>query len=327
MILAGDIGGTKTNVALFDSSLKMIDGTQRKYPSQTSGSLEAILDKYLAETNAKPTAAGFGVAGPVKGGVAKITNLPWVIDSAALAKKLSVPRVGLGNDLVANAAGIEILPPGSFEELYAGAPSATGNRAVIAAGTGLGHASLVFDGKRYTPVPAEVGHGDFAPRNETEVELWRYLTAKFGRASYERILSGPGLWNVYEFFRDAKHIAEPPALTAEIAAAPTAGDRTAAVSKAALASAAEGAVKALALFVEVYGAQAGNFALSTYATGGIYVGGGIAPRIIPALKTGAFVKAFLDKKPMDKFMAEIPVRVILNSDTALYGAAVLARDA
>jgi glucokinase len=305
----------------------MVEGSQRKYPSQTSASLEAILDQYLAETKARPTAAGFGVAGPVKNGVAKITNLPWVIDAGALAKKLAVARVGLGNDLVANAAGIEVLPPGSFVELYAGAPNAGGNRAVIAAGTGLGHASIFFDGKRYTPVPAEVGHGDFAPRNETEVELWRYLTGKFGRASYERILSGPGLWNVYEFFRDVKKIPEPPAITAELAPLAKPGDRTPVISTAALAGTAEGAVKALALFVEVYGAQAGNFALSTYATGGVYIGGGIAPRIIPALKTGAFVHAFLDKKPMDKFMAEVPVRVILNSDTALYGAAVLARDA
>jgi glucokinase len=324
MILAGDIGGTKTNLALFDESLKMKAGSQRKYASGKHASLEEVLEKYRSEVKAEITAAGFGVAGPVKGREVKATNLPWDVRADSVGKLLRVEKVALANDLVANAAGIDVLPEGSLETICPGTQDPAGNRAIISAGTGLGQGSMIHDPRRgkHVPVPSEGGHADFAPRSEIEVELWRYLTANFGRAEWEHVLSGPGFFNIYRFLRDVKKMEEPAWLREEIEK----GDKSAAVSVAAMNNRAEIAVKTMDLFVGFYGAQAGNAALGVVATGGVYLGGGIAPKILPKLKSPRFIEAFVSKGPMRRLMEGIPVQVILNPDTALYGAAALARE-
>jgi len=323
MILAGDIGGTKTNLALFDDSVRLIPETQRKFSSPEHASLEEVLGKYRQEISAPISAAGFGIAGPVKDGVCKATNLPWEVHGGAIAALLKVSRVVLVNDLVANAAGIDVLPEGSFETLHAGKPDAKGNRAILSAGTGLGQASMVYDPhvNHHVAIASEGGHSDFAPRTELQVELRHYLTSRFGRAEWEQILSGPGFFNCYTFFRDMKKMEEPGWLRDSMSQQ----DKSAAVSIAALKNQAPIAVAAMELFVSCYGAQAGNVALGVVATSGVFLGGGIAPKILPMLKKQNFLDGFLDKGKMKDLMGQIPVRVILNADTALYGAASLAQ--
>jgi glucokinase len=327
MILAGDIGGTKTSIALFEDNLRIIEGSQQKFVSKDNTSLWQIIQQY-AHVHLQchdVTMAGFGIAGPVKDGVCVPPNLPtWEPVSAAdLAKKLNVKHVALANDLVANAAGIDVLPSGSIDKITDGAIGAHGNRAIISAGTGLGQGSIIWDehDRKYHPVPSEGGHSEFAPRSELEVELWRYLTQKFGRAEWEHVLSGPGLYNIYVFLRDVKKREEPESLAKDIAAM----DKSAAVSIAAIKGNVPIATEAMNMFVSFYGAQAGNVALNVVATGGVFIGGGIAPKILAKLKSSAFIDAFLAKGPMRKLMEGIPVHVILNQDTALYGAAALAR--
>ena len=291
MILAGDIGGTKTRIALFREAADQLSApiNQQSFPSQQYESLNAILKLYLSANSAEVKRACFGIA-----------------------------RVDLINDLVATAHGIEGLRDQQLYTLNEGDQTSTGNRALIAAGTGLGMAALSWDGQRYRPIASEGGHADFAPNSELEIDLLRYLNQKFsGHVSYERALSGPGLFNIYSFLRDTKFAAEPSWLAQEIAT----GDHTAAVSRAALANKSELAVKALDLFVEVYGAMAGNLALVMKSLGGVYIGGGIAPKIIAKLKDGTFMRAFKDKGRMSSLVATIPVHVILDDKTALYGAA------
>ncbi|HVG29775.1 MAG TPA: glucokinase [Pyrinomonadaceae bacterium] len=326
MILAGDIGGTKTNLALFEASGGTLSAprAQASYASAGYVSPEAILDEYLApQSRAAIESACFGVAGPVVREEVSATNLAWKVARKSLSDALGVRRVYLINDLEATAYGIETLAPDQLFTLNEGACDARGNRALIAAGTGLGTAAIFWDGAGFRPVPSEGGHVDFAPRNDTELELFRHLRKKFGgHVSYERILSGPGLVTVYEFLRDAGRGEEPAWLAREIASA---GDAAAAISGAALAGRSELAARALDLFVEVYGAAAGNLALLLKATGGLYVGGGIAPKILDKLKEGAFMRAFAEKGRMSGLAASFPVRVILDDKTALYGAARYAR--
>ncbi|HZI18437.1 MAG TPA: glucokinase [Pyrinomonadaceae bacterium] len=321
MIIAGDIGGTKTNVALFESEGEQLGRivAQQSFPSSRYGSLEAILAEFLAaHPHDALTGACFGVAGPVSAGRVETPNLAWVVVADELAATLGVEHVGLINDLEATAFGIEVLDPSRLHTLNEGAGDRGGHRALIAAGTGLGMAGMFWDGRHYNPMPSEGGHVDFAPRNEREFELLKYLTEKVGgRVSYERVLSGPGLFNVYSFLRDRGHYEEPSWLADEIAA----GDPSAAVSRAGLGKRCEIAVAALNLFVEVYGAMAGNLALILKATGGLYVGGGIAPKIIEKLKDGTFMAHYRDKGRMSALVESIPVRVILDDKTALYGAA------
>jgi glucokinase len=327
MILAGDIGGTKTNMALFEDNLRIVDGSQQKFVSKENNSLWQIIQQYMhAHPQCRDVSlAGFGIAGPVKDNICIPPNLPmWEpVNAADLTKKLNVKHVALANDLVANAAGIDVLPPGSIDKISDGVVGAHGNRAIISAGTGLGQGSMIWDehARKYVPVPSEGGHSELAPHSELEVELWRYLTAKFGRAEWEHVLSGPGLYNIYSFLRDVKKREEPESLAKDIAAM----DKSAAVSIAAMKGNVPLATEAMNMFVSFYGAQAGNVALSVVATGGVFIGGGIAPKIIDKLKTSIFMDAFLAKGPMRKLLEGIPVHVILNPDTALYGAASLAR--
>lgn len=318
MILAGDIGGTKTNLASFGvegERLKLvIEGT---YPSRGHANLDEIVCQFVSRHNLRVEHACFGVAGPCRQGRCDATNLPWVVDASQLARELKIETVGLINDLEANAYGIPALGPEEFVILNQGVPEAEGNAAVIAAGTGLGEAGLYWDGKQHRPFGTEGGHADFAPRNELEVNFLLYLLNKFGHASWERVLAGPGLYNIYEFLRDSGQGEEPDWLTQEMAE----GNPGAVISKAALAGTCELCTKALDLFVSVYGAEAGNLALKIMATGGVYIGGGIAPKIIQKMTNGTFMRAFVDKGRFQRLMQRIPVRVILNDKTALLGAA------
>ena len=320
MIIAGDIGGTKTNVALFEPKGDEL-GTavaQKSFPSGKYPSLEAILEEFVAEHHPEVAGACFGIAGPVVEGRVETPNLAWVVSDRTLAETLKIGRVGLINDLEATAFGIEALKPAQLHTLNEGDPSRRGHRALIAAGTGLGMAGIFYDGSRYHPIASEGGHAEFAPRTSMEIDLLRYLMEKFGgHVSYERALSGPGLYNVYSFLRDQKFAEEPAWLAEEIAS----GDKTAAVSKAALSKKSELAMEALDMFVEIYGAMAGNLALIMKSFGGLYIGGGIAPKIIEKLRDGAFMKAFKDKGRMSSLVSSIPVHIILDDKTALYGAA------
>ena len=318
MILAGDIGGTKTNVALFENEQLGKPLAQRSFPSSKYDSLETIISEFIAEHSPQLTHACFGIAGPVKDGQVRTPNLKWVVDGQALAGVLKLERVGLINDLEATAYGIEVLGATQLHALNEGREERGAHRALIAAGTGLGMAGLFYDGRHYRPIASEGGHIDYAPRSAIEHELLNYLRGKIGgRVSYERVLSGPGLFNVYSFLRDHKHGEEPDWLAEQIKA----GDGSAAVSQAGLKGESELAVKALDLFADIYGAMAGNLALLLKATGGLYVGGGIAPKLIEKLKDGTFLRAFVDKGRMSTLVSNIPVRVILDDKTALYGAA------
>ncbi len=319
MIIAGDIGGTKTNVALFEEGRPSTPSAQASYTNAGFDSLEDILDEFAASHRAPVTHACFGVAGPVVEGHVAATNLAWEVSADALARKLNLRSVGLINDLEATAYGIECLRESQLFTLHEGDGRAEGHRALIAAGTGLGMAGLFWDGRRFTPMPSEGGHIDFAPRNELEYGLLRYVEERIGgRVSYERVLSGPGLFTIYEFLRDARHAAEPAWLAEEVEG----GDPSAAVSKAALAGRAEIAVKALDVFTSIYGAMAGNLVLLLKPAGGLYVGGGIAPKILEKLKDGTFLRAYLDKGRMTFITEATPVRVVLDDKAALYGAAL-----
>jgi glucokinase len=267
-------------------------------------------------------AAAFGVPGAVVDGRAKATNLPWQMDEVSIAAALGLPRIRLLNDLEAAGYGVLAAPPGSLETLQVGAPPKGGaSMALVAAGTGLGEAIMPWDGQAHRVLPSEGGHADFAPRNELEAALWAFLRAEFGHVSCERVLSGPGLHNVYRFLRRHRTLAEPSWLTAELKA----GDPSAAVSRAALAGADPVCVEAMAVFVGIYGAEAGNLALKALAVGGVFVGGGIAPKILAAFKSGAFLDGFHDKGRMAPLMRGIPVHVVLDPRTPLLGAATRAR--
>jgi glucokinase len=318
MILAGDIGGTNTRLALVETAPR--GGRilfEKTYPSRERTSLEAVLEEFLSLRSAAITRASFGIAGPVRNSCCEATNLPWVVDAKNVAKRLRLKRVGLINDLVANAHGVALLRGKDFVTLNKGARNAQGNRALISAGTGLGAAGLLWDGKRHRPFASEGGHVDFAPRNHLEIELLDYLMNRHGRVSCERLVSGPGLVNAYRFFRDREKGAEPAWLAEELRV----GDPAAAISRNALDGKSPLCLQALELFVSMYGAAAGNLALSLMATGGVYLGGGIAPKIVSKLKEPGFMNAFTAKGRLSPLLRDIPVRVIMNPKTALLGAA------
>lgn len=324
MILAGDIGGTKTNVALFEIAETEKPLAQRSFPSGKYDSLESIVAEFVAEHQPEVTHACFGIAGPVKDGQVRTPNLKWMVDRRTLAQKLKLERVNLINDLEATAYGLEGLGEAQLHTLNEGQEERGGHRALIAAGTGLGMAGLFYDGSHYRPIASEGGHIDYAPRTAIEQELLNYMHAQLGgRVSYERVLSGPGLLNIYSFLRDHKHGEEPAWLAEQIKE----GDGSAAVSIAGLGGKSELAVKALDLFADIYGAMAGNLALILKATGGLYVGGGIAPKLIEKLTDGTFMRAFEDKGRMSALVSNIPVRVVLDDKAALYGAARCALEA
>jgi glucokinase len=322
LILAGDIGGTKTHLALFSpEGEKLQPRLEKTFPSKQYPGLEPVVEEFLAGNKVSISRTAFGVAGPVVDGKVKTPNLPWVIDAAKIAQLFKVGPVALINDLEAGAYGIFTLEPHELFTLNGGVSGRRGNRVLIAAGTGLGEAILYDDGRHYHPMASEGGHGDFAPRDETEIDLLRYLIKKFGHVSYERVVSGPGIANIYAFLRDSDRVDEPGWLKEKIAAA---ADASAVISQEGLAGNSAISVQTLDLFVSVYGAEAGNLAVRGKAIGGVYVGGGIAPKLLAKLKDGTFMRAFLDKGRYRQLLSSIPVRVILNDQAALQGAAFYA---
>jgi glucokinase len=320
MILAGDVGGTKVHLALYDFINGKLEYTRDKqYPAKNHSGLEEIVKEFLGAE--KVTAACFGVPGPVRNGRLRLTNLPWTLDSRELSLSLGIQHVFLINDLEANGYGIAELTSEQIFTLSEGDASQMGNRALIAAGTGLGEAFLVWDGHSHVPYPSEGGHVDYAPRNEDEIDLLRFLKQKYnGRISYERIISGMGLTNIYEFLREVRGVEEPAWLAERL----TQGDPNAVITELALAAKSEICEKALDMFVSAYGAESANLALKMLSVGGLYVGGGIAPRILEKLKDGTFMKAFTDKGRLSQLLVNMPVRVILESRAALLGAAAYA---
>jgi glucokinase len=321
MILAGDVGGTNTRLGLFDlekNRPKLV--TIEVFPSGQHQGLEQIVEQFLHRHSHEVTSACVGIAGPIKDGVCETPNLPWVADSRKLASLLHLDRVELINDLEANAHGISVLAPEDLVELYTGRPDPTGNAGLISAGTGLGEAGLHWVGDACQPFASEGGHVDFAPRNQLEIELLSYLLKVLGHVSYERVLSGPGLHNIYRFLVETGRGQEPPWLRDELHQK----DPSAVISKVALERRAPVCEQALDMFVSIYGAEAGNLALKVLATGGIFIGGGIAPKILPKLKEPAFLEAFRAKGRMTDLLKDVPVHVIVNDKTALLGAARVA---
>ncbi len=317
LILAGDIGGTTTRLAFFRATAEGVETLAKEhFSSRNHGTLAAIVKEFAATTGLAPERACFGIAGPVRGNRVLTPNLPWLVDGLELAALLGLPEVILINDLQANAYGIPLLEEQDFALLNPGEVEPTGAIAVISAGTGLGEAMAVWDGTLHRPLPGEWGHADFAPRNELESELLLHLRAEHGRVSYERVLSGPGLVNIYRFLRDRRHIGESPAVVEAMAH----GVPAAVISGAAMEGRCPLCSQTLDLFVSLYGAEAGNLALRTLATGGVYLGGGIAPKIIERLRGPLFMRAFTAKGRLSPLLETIPVRVILNEHTALLGA-------
>jgi glucokinase len=321
MILAGDLGGTKTLLGLFEREPEGVRSVrEQRFASREYSTFEAILDSFLGGGGSRPKleAACFGVPGAVVDGQSHATNLPWSLQEAALARALSVP-VQLLNDLQAMAYGMLCLGPPQLHVLQKGShPRLKGPVAVIAAGTGLGEAMLYFDGKLHHPVASEGGHSDFAPQDEEEIELLRWLRAKFqGHVSYERILAGPGLSNLYQFLKETTHYQEPEFVTRRLAK----GDPNQAITALALAGSDPLCERALTLFCRIYGAETGNTAMRWVATGGVFVGGGIAPKILPFLERGEFLTRFRDKGRFTSLMQSIELSVSLEPRAALLGAA------
>jgi glucokinase len=321
MILAGDVGGTKVDLGLYDFTNGKLKPTRDKvYKAKDYPGLEVIVKDFLGAE--KVTAACFGVPGPVRDGRLRLTNLPWTLDSRELSAGLGIQHVFLINDLEANGYGVAELAPEQIYTLAEGDSSQIGNRALIAAGTGLGQGLLIWNGRTHVPYPSEGGHADYAPRNEDEIDLLRFLKEKYnGRVSFERVVAGMGLTSIYEFLRDVRGMEEPKSLAEKIAAA---GDPNSVITEMALSAKSEICVKAMDMFVSAYGAEAGNLALKVLSVGGLYVGGGIAPRIIEKLKDGTFMKAFTDKGRLSQLLINMPVRIILEPRAAQLGAAAYA---
>ena len=337
MLLACDVGGTKVLAGLFEPAPSAARGTRpptalgtgERRPRQVAGavyatdayrSITGIIDAFARDTSGfgQVHAVAAGVAGPVSGGRARLTNVSWDVSVAEIVARLRTPRVRIMNDLEAMARSVEVLEAHELDVLQAGNPDAHGNAGVIAAGTGLGEASLYRIAGRLRPAASEGGHADFAARTDREIALLRSLRERYGRAEVEQVLSGPGIMNLHRFSHAGRHCHGCTDVTGI--------DAPAEVSGAAIAGTCPSCVDALELFVDAYGAEAGNLALRGMATAGIYVGGGIAPKILPLLRTGRFMHAFRDKPPMASLLATIPVKVILNADAGLIGAALAAQE-
>ena len=317
VLLAGDIGGTKTNLALFAPENGLAVQAQSTFRSARYDSLEAVVTAFLAENRVKIDRAVFGVAGPIVDGEAAITNLPWVIREADLQQTFGFQDVKLLNDLEATAYGVPHLSPADLFQLN-DVPPQQGTKVVVAPGTGLGEAVLFHQGGQYYVIPSEGGHTDFGPTNPLEIRLLRYLMGRFGHISYERICSGPGIPLIYAFLRKQRFAPELPEMKAAIKAA---DDPTPIIVQKAMDGECELSIATLNIFVSILGAEAGNLALKVMAHGGIYLGGGIPPKILPKLKDGTFQAALVNKGRFAEMLAQIPVYVILNDKTALLGSA------
>jgi len=320
-ILAGDVGGTKTSLAIFEigAGRRSLVRSER-YPSGAYPDLESVVEIFLREEPV-PAAAGFGVAGPVRDGAAKVTNLPWRIDESRLGRATGIPRVVLLNDFVSNARGLPYLTSRQVVTLARGRPEPHGPIGILGAGTGLGQACLVPAGDHHDVVPSESGHADLAARDALEDRLIVFLRRQCGRATREKVLSGRGLVYLYEFFKSERVARESRRVLQEFEKA---DDRAAVISRFGLSRRDALCRRALDLFVSIYGSEAGNAALAYRATGGIYLAGGIAPKILPALRRPAFLRSFRNKPPMDGLLEKIPVRVVTEPGLGLIGAAAAA---
>jgi glucokinase len=327
MILAGDVGGTKVHLALYNfAGGRLATVRDHKFPSDEFATLDDVVRAFLAQAGDKQeeiVAACFGCPGPVRDGRLKLTNLPWTLDERDLQKSLGIEHIFLINDLEANGYGIPELAPESVFTLHQGDPGAVGHRGLVSAGTGLGEALLIWDAKtqRHRPLPSEGGHCDFAPRNEREIALLNYLLRRLqGRVSCERVVSGLGIKNVYAFLRDDQKMEEPAWLRERMAGE----DPNAVIGQCGEDGSSEICFETLRMFTSSFGAEAGNVALKVLAMGGIYLGGGIAPKILKTMQNGEFTRAFLDKGRLSPLLEALPVRIILDDTCALLGAAAFA---
>ncbi|QHN05067.1 glucokinase [Granulicella sp. WH15] len=329
MILAGDVGGTKVHLALYNFEAGRLRQTRdHKFPAHEFSSLDDVVKKFLASDGDRPAenkdeivAACFGCPGPVRDGHLKLTNLPWTLDARDLEASLGIKHIFLINDLEANGYGIPELAPESIFTLHEADVAAVGHRGLVSAGTGLGEALLIWDGKTHRPIPSEGGHCDFAARNDREIALLNYLRQTLkGRVSFERVVSGLGIKNIYAYLRDVEKLDEPQWLKTRLAHE----DPNAVIGSCAEDGSSSICFETMKIFAGAYGAEAGNVALKVLAMGGIYLGGGIAPKTLKTLQNGAFVQAFLDKGRLSPLLQSIPVRVILDETCALLGAAAYA---
>lgn len=325
MVLAGDVGGTKTNLALYEITKDTLElKVQSQYSSKIFSSLSEIISVFQEENSlATIEMACFGIAGPVLDGRCKTTNLPWDIQTSELQEHLGIGKVSIINDLEATAYGMLYLDEDEFVDLNPSAKPVSGNRAVIAAGTGLGEAILYYDSNKYHPIGSEGGHTDFAPLTEHQDELLQWMRKRYPEhVSYERILSGPGVYTLYEFLLESGYAQQPLAMLN----IKDTEDKSAMISKCALNDKDSLCMKTLELFCEVYAAEAGNLALKCVSIGGVYIGGGIAPKILPMLQEKSFMNTFVRKGRFEEMLKAMQVRVSLNQDTALFGAAHFAVD-
>ncbi len=329
MILAGDVGGTKVHLALYNfADGKLAPIRDQKFPAHEFASLDDIVKRFLGPEGDRPAedlssiaAACFGCPGPVRDGRLKLTNLPWVLDARLLQTSLGIEHIFLINDLEANGYGVPELSKDSIFALHVGDAASVGHRGLVSAGTGLGECLLIWDGKQHRPLPSEGGHADFAARGTREVALLEYLLRTLnGRVSFERVVSGLGIKNIYGFLRDDQKMEEPQWLKERLAAE----DPNAVIGGCAEDGSSEICYETMQMFASAYGAECGNVALKVLAMGGIYLGGGISPKILKTLQNGAFTDAFLDKGRMRPILEAIPVRVILDDTCALLGAAAYA---
>uniref|UniRef100_A0A7V4XRX3 Glucokinase n=1 Tax=Acidobacterium capsulatum TaxID=33075 RepID=A0A7V4XRX3_9BACT len=323
MILAGDVGGTKVHLALYDFKQGSLQHVRdERFPARDYDGLQVIVSQFLGDrAEGDITAACFGVPGPVRQGRLKLTNLPWVLDSFELSAALEIPHLFLINDLEANGYGIPELQADQIFTLNPGDRGAVGNRALVSAGTGLGEGVMVWDGRRHVPMASEGGHCDFAARNPLELELLQYLIEKLqGRVSFERVVSGLGIQNIYRFLRDVKKMEESAWLRERLERE----DPNAVIGELGESGQNELCARTLEMFVAAYGAEAGNMALKVLAVGGMYIGGGIAPKILKTMQNGVFMQAFTDKGRLSELLIKTPVHIILESRCALMGAAAYA---
>ncbi len=327
-LLAGDVGGTKADLALYElveparpglAGLRLV--AERTLPSRDYGGLAPLIADFLGPGSPPISAAAFGIPGPVVDDVVVTTNLPWRIAASELAGAIGCPRVALLNDLETTAWGALALPPSAIHVLHDGV-ARPGNVAVIAAGTGLGQAFLFWDGARFRAAATEGGHVDFAPRDELEIGLLSFLRQKFGRVSYERVVSGPGLANLFDYFDVGLHRPVAPAVRARIARGE---DVATVVGEAGVDGSCATCAEVLERFVSLYGAQAGNLALTVMAVGGVWIGGGIVTKILPRMTAGGFLRSFRSKGRYEAFMERIPVKILLEPKTSRLGAALAAR--
>jgi glucokinase len=317
-MLVGDIGGTKTGLAVAEVIGDKVQlDHECRYPSRDFATLDALLHRYREDTGAEFDLAALAIAGPVQGGFSKATNLPWEIDARALGQGLGLSAVRLLNDLEAVAWGVAALGADELATVHAGDPDAAGNACVVAAGTGLGQAGMFWDGQCHHPFATEGGHTDFAPADEREFALHQFLRRTHGHVSWERVVSGTGIGNLHAFLLEWRGGALPAWLREEIAL----GDRSAAIARAAAEAKCPICVEAMELFASLYGREVGNAALKHLALGGVYIGGGVAPKNLDLLCAGGFAAAFLDKGRMTALLERMPVKIILEQRTPLFGAA------